>query len=230
MHPSNPQTHLFASVWPFVNETSGGYNKAGITLAILAITEFAYRPTVQPKANNAKPAKAATAPHYDTPWIFGAFSLGGLIFSLHCLVSDPSTLIAWSWTGYPITGPIPSQHGSLTHIAQALGLGLAALLAGSGSNTLSHPLYLALGSASAYVMYAYKDWTGYAGGLGVAAFLTSLIPTVLARARAAAQMGGVAKTAAVTWLVVSLFDVASLFTVAYAFVPGGEYFRERTNL
>ena len=135
-----------------------------------------------------------------------------------------------SWTGYPITGPIPSQHGSLTHIAQALGLGLAALLAGSGSNTLSHPLYLALGSASAYVMYAYKDWTGYAGGLGVAAFLTSLIPTVLARARAAAQMGGVAKTAAVTWLVVSLFDVASLFTVAYAFVPGGEYFRERTNL
>ncbi|PIL29869.1 hypothetical protein GSI_08076 [Ganoderma sinense ZZ0214-1] len=229
---SKHANHSINPIWPFVNETSGGYNKAGITLALLAITEFAYRAPVQSGPKNIKPVKAAAAAAavYDTPWLFGALSLGGLIFSLHSLVSDPSTLIAWSWTGYPITGPIPSQHGSLTHLAQALGLGLAALLAGSGSDILAHPLYLALGSASAYVMYTYKDWTGYAGGLGVAAFLTSLIPTVWARARAAAQNGGVAKIAAVAWLVVCIFDVASVFTVAYAFVPGGEYFRERTNM
>ena len=95
---------------------------------------------------------------------------------------------------------------------------------------LAHPLYLAFGSASACVMYTYKDWTGYSGALGVAAFLTSLVPTVWARARAAAQRDGVVKTVVVAWLVVCVFDVASVLTVAYAFVPGGEYFRERTHL
>lgn len=79
-------------------------------------------------------------------------------------------------------------------------------------------------------MYTYKDWTGYSGALGVAAFLTSLVPTVWARARAAAQRDGVVKTVVVAWLVVCVFDVASVLTVAYAFVPGGEYFRERTHL
>ena len=78
-------------------------------------------------------------------------------------------------------------------------------------------------------MYAYKDWAGYAGGLGVAFFLMSVWPSVWARA-AEAGRGRVARTAATAWLVVCLFDVASTFTVAYAFVPGGEYFRERTDL
>ncbi|TBU27075.1 Frag1/DRAM/Sfk1 family-domain-containing protein [Dichomitus squalens] len=220
-HSNNP-------IWPFVNENSGGCNKTGIALALLAILEFAYRPV---QSQPVKPAKSAPTPAPQTHWFPGAIFLGSFIFSLHSLLGDPSTLIAWSWTGYPITGPIPSQHGSLTHLAQVLGLGLAAFLAGSASTSdvLAHPLYLALGSASAYVMYTYKDWTGYAGGLGVAAFLMSLVPTVWARARAAALDGGVAKTAAVAWLVVCFFDVASVFTVAYAFVPGGEYFRERTN-
>ena len=212
-----------------MNENSGGYNKTGIALALLAILEFAYRPL---QSSSTKPAKIAPTAGLQMHWLAGGVSLGSLIFSLHSLVGDPSTLIAWSWTGYPVTGPIPSQHGSLTHLAQVLGLGLAAFLAGSASTSdvLAHPLYLALGSASAYVMYTYRDWTGYAGGLGVAAFLMSLMPTVWARVRVAAQSGGVAKTAAVAWLVVCLFDVASVFTVAYAFVPGGEYFRERTNL
>ncbi|KAI1797457.1 Frag1/DRAM/Sfk1 family-domain-containing protein [Ganoderma leucocontextum] len=229
---SKHANHSINPIWPFVNEISGGFNKAGIALALLAIAEFAYRPPIQSEPVKVNPAKAATAPISDTPWLSGAISLGGLIFSLHSLVSDPSTLIAWSWTGYPIMGPIPSQHGSLTHLAQVLGLGLASFLAGSGSysDILAHPLYLALGSASAYVMYTYKDWFGYSGGLGVAAFLMSLIPVVWARARVAAQSGGVAKTVAVAWLIVGLFDVASVFTVAYAFVPGGKYFRERTNL
>ncbi|KAI0329269.1 hypothetical protein GY45DRAFT_1253146 [Cubamyces sp. BRFM 1775] len=231
-HTNNP-------VWPFIDERSGGYNKTGLTLALLAIYEFATRPASAPPAATKKSASvgaSATQPH----WFPASLALGSFLFALHSLLSDPSTLIAWSWTGYPIKGPVPSVHGSLTHVAQALGLALAAFLSratlpatattsGPARDALAHPLWLALGSGSAYVMYAYKDWAGYAGGLGVAFFLMSVWPSVWARA-AEAGRGRVARTAAMAWLVVCLFDVASTFTVAYAFVPGGEYFRERTDL
>ena len=55
------------------------------------------------------------------------------------------------------------------------------------------------------------------------------VPTVWARAREAAVAAGVGRVTVVAWLVVCAFDVASVFTVAYAFVPFGEPFRERTN-
>lgn len=121
---------------------------------------------------------------------------------------------------------MPALHGSLTHVAQALGLGLAALLPHSARG---HPLWLVWGAGCAYVMYKGRDWAGYAGGLGFAAFLMGAVPTVWARA-AEAGRGREARTMGVACLVVVVYDVVSTFTVAYAFVPGGEIFRERTDL
>ncbi|KZT06123.1 uncharacterized protein LAESUDRAFT_743576 [Laetiporus sulphureus 93-53] len=211
-HSNNP-------VWPIVNEQSGGYNKTGLLLAVLAICNYAIRASTPPKAKT--PAVQST--HESTgSWLRNAISLGTLIFTLHCLIADPSTLIAWSWTGYPIKGPVPHLHGSLTHVAQALGLCLPLLLP-----SLSNPLWFACGCASAYALYALSDWPGYAGGLGFAVFLMSITPGVLQRT---ARTGHVAKTYFVAWFVVIVFYFASVFTVAYAFVPGGVYFRERTDL
>ncbi|KAI9001545.1 Frag1/DRAM/Sfk1 family-domain-containing protein [Trametes punicea] len=228
-HGNNP-------IWPFIDGRSGGYNKTGITIALLAIYEFATRPSTSvpstsPTVQPSKKSDVTAAPQPKSGWLPVSLALGAFLVTLHSLLSDPSTLIAWSWTGYPVKGPVPSVHGSLTHVAQALGLGLATFLASSGlgSDMLAHPLWFVCGALSAYVMYTYKDWTGYVGGLGVAFFLMSVIPTVWARV-AEAGRGKVARTTATAWLVVCLFDVASTFTVAYAFVPGGVYFRERTDL
>ncbi len=148
---------------------------------------------------------------------------------MHCFLTDSSTLIAWSWTGYPIKGPVPHLHGSLTHVAQTIGLLMAIvdLSASRPSGFLSHPLWFLYGCAAAYVTYSYKDWIGYTGGLNLAVYLMSIIPTVLSRT---ASSRGVGKTFCVAMLVAALLDVASTFTVAYAFVLGGEYFRERTNM
>lgn len=152
-------------------------------------------------------------------------ALGSLIFTLHCFVADSSTLITWSWTGYPVKGPVPHLHGSLTHVAQALGLLLPTLFSNS-LNIFSHPLWYLYGSAGAYVMYAYKDWAGYVGGLNFALFLMSVIPVVLGRA---ASNQYLARTYTIAFFVNALLDVVNTFTVAYAFVPGGEIFRERTD-
>ncbi|KAF7975727.1 hypothetical protein HWV62_8699 [Athelia sp. TMB] len=225
-HSNNP-------VWPQVNEDSGGYNKTGIALACLALYEFHTRPAQGPVATK-KAAKASqlasegSGPH----WLAAAAALGGLIFSLHTLLSDSGTLIAWSWTGYadrkPL-GPLPHLHGSVTLVAQALGLLIPIISPTWGQRILVHPIWFAYGCANAFIMYQYRNWLGYIGGLNLAVFLMSIIPHVLQGA-ALASKKGMPKTYFTAWLVACLLDLAGVWTVAYAFVPGGVYLRERTDI
>ena len=219
-------------VWPIVNAESGGYNKTGIALALIAIYNFSSRSFDPAKGEPShltsdKPSSSAAPAPSRTNWLADGIALGSFLFTLHCFLSDPSTLVAWSWSGYPVKGPLPHLHGSLTHLAQAIGLLIAAYTSGTSSviNT-SHPLWFAYGAASAAVMYLYRDWPGYIGGWNFALFLMSIIPTVLGSAALNKHIG---KTFFMAFLTTALLDVANTFTVAYAFVPGGEYFRERTN-
>lgn len=219
-------------VWPFVHEASGGYNKTGIALACIAITNYYYRDTsstiefaVGQRQSTPKPSESSASTKTRSSWLLDGAALGGFVFTLHCFITDSSTLITWSWTGYPVKGPVPHLHGSLTHVAQAVGLLLPFLF--SSLSSLSHPVWFFYGALSAYVTYGYKDWTGYFGGLNLALFLMSIIPVVLARA---ASNKHLARTYTLAFLVSALFDVVSTFTVAYAFVPGGEIFRERTHV
>lgn len=235
-HANNP-------VWPFVNKESFIYNKVGIALGVLALHEFYTRPTRQ----GAKPTKTATLGKLSTSshqhWLTAALPLGALIFTLHNHLADASTLISWSWTGYENRvpkGPVPHLHGAITLVVQCVGLLVPVVLTSFSSTNftqqdnvtdmrmLAHPAWVAFGAASAWVMYAYKDWTGYAGGLGLAFWAMSITPMVFQRTRDLAQ-GKVVRTYTAALLVYCLFVLASLFTVAYAFVPGGVIFRERTD-
>lgn len=216
-------------VWPIVDERSGGYNKTGIILAFIAIYNFysrtsspSFKPDSQQSAREKASAPSSPA-RIRTNWLLDGFTLGSFVFTLHCFVTDPSTLISWSWTGYPLKGPLPHLHGSLTHVAQAIGLLVPTI---AGDRILSHPLYFDYGMWSAIGMYWYKDWLGYFAGWNFALFLMSIFPTVLSCASANKHIG---KTYFLAFLVAALFDVINTFTVAYAFVPGGEYFRERTH-
>ncbi|KAI0346196.1 hypothetical protein BDW22DRAFT_1352223 [Trametopsis cervina] len=224
-HSNNP-------VWPIVNEASGGYNKLGITLAVLAIANFYTRSSsITSEALKSRSVTLASTTDGSSSQtrsysVLDGLALGSLIFTLHCFVADSSTLITWSWTGYPVKGPVPHLHGSLTHVAQALGLLLPTLFSNS-SNIFSHPLWFLYGSAGAYITYAYKDWPGYVGGLNFALFLMSVIPVVFGRA---ASNRYLARTYTIAFFVNALLDVVNTFTVAYAFVPGGQVFRERTDV
>ncbi|KAI0784469.1 Frag1/DRAM/Sfk1 family-domain-containing protein [Abortiporus biennis] len=235
---SKHANHSVNPVWPIVHEGSGGYNKTGIILTFLAIYNYYHRcqsslstpSIVVPESARKETKNEDTEPiAVRTSWIADSLALGSLIFSLHSLLGDSSTLITWTWTGYPIKGPVPHLHGSLTHIAQIIGLLLPLIFSNSQttSSFLSHPLWFAYGCASAYVVGIYSDWIGYIGGLNLSVFLMSIIPLVLLRS--ATSSGNVGKLYSLAMLVVALFDVASVFTAAYAFVPGGEIFRERIN-
>ncbi|KAJ7475684.1 Frag1/DRAM/Sfk1 family-domain-containing protein [Mycena latifolia] len=211
-HSNNP-------IWPSVNSESGGYNKTGLILAVLAIYEAHYRtpspPQVQPDSN--KPAASRNVLSSQGHWLTAALPLGSLIFTLHSLLSDS----------------IPHLHGSLTFIAQSTGLLLAlTLISWNSIDTLTHPLWFFYGSAAAAVLYAYRNWLGYTGGLNLAVFTMSVIPIVFKRASEATGSTGqsTGKVYFTAMLVYCVLGLASVWTVAYAFVPGGIFLRERTDL
>ncbi|TFK70310.1 hypothetical protein BDN72DRAFT_766702 [Pluteus cervinus] len=219
-HSNNPGKSTF-DLWPFIRPSSGGYQKTGLIFAVLALFNVSRRPVTNPP-----PGSKSTSP--PGPWAIPAIALGSVIFTLHSMMSDPSTLIAWSWTGYANgqpNGPLPHLHGSITLVVQCSGLLLP--ISFSDSSILLSPPWFAVGASSVYVLYAYRDWLGYSGGLVFAFWMMSITPLVFQRA---ASVGNVGKTYFTAWAVACVLNLASTFTVAYAFIPGGFIFRERTNM
>ncbi|TFY72042.1 hypothetical protein EVG20_g957 [Dentipellis fragilis] len=233
-HGNNP-------AWPIVDEASGGYHKTVLTIASLSLLEFMTRPPTSPyptstseEPDTSKDAAEPTSSSVKQPWLASALALGALVFSLHERLTDPSTLIVWSWTGYPLTGPDPHVHAPLTLLAQSVGVLLALYFLPTPAsppktNFLAHPVWYAIGSGSAYVLYAYRDWAGYAGSLVHAVFLMSIAPHVINNAGAAARARGAARVFTAAWLVWIILLFTSTFTVAYAFVPYAWSFREHTD-
>lgn len=209
-----------------MDSSSGGYNISGLFLAVAALWELCHRSDA-PATSSVRYTVRADA------WLSSAAAFGSLMFGLHSLLADSSTLIAWSWTGwshYKPNGPQPNLHGSLTLIAQCLGvaISLAAMSQnGSAVSLLTHPLWFLFGIASAAALYNYKNWLGYLAGLCFATFLTSVSPSILTQIATTARPG---RTFFVAFLVAVTLYLADVWTVAYAFVPGGVYLRERTDL
>lgn len=202
---------------------------------MLAISEFASRPyhTEEPE----KSVKKGDSQYRVQPrrsWFSSAAPLGSLIFSLLCYLADASTLVAWSWTGYPIKGPVPHIHWPLTIVAQAIGLLLGVLSTGGVlESILGHPCWLAVGALSTYILHGHRNWIGYSGGLIFSIFWMSMIPRVLLNASKGVDTLNGSGTAQVyfgTFFILILLLLANVWTVAYAFVPGGIYLRERTDL
>ncbi|KAH9057870.1 Frag1/DRAM/Sfk1 family-domain-containing protein [Lactarius vividus] len=237
-HGNNP-------AWLIVDITSGGRHVLVLILGFFALVEFSTRPeSIFPASlaptpltssqHSTKSSKADDAPDSTSrePWLFSSIALGALICSLHERLSDPSTLLAWSWSGFPAVGPHPHIHAPLTLLVQVLATLLALALSPSatGSCTASgfqtiptHPLTFAIGVLSTYLLHTRTGWIGYAGGLVHAAFLTVITPSVLQNAGAAARSQW-------RWPLWTVFLFVGTFTVAYAFVPGAWSFRERTDL
>ncbi|CCH44178.1 putative membrane protein [Wickerhamomyces ciferrii] len=200
-------------IWPIMNESNGGWNKTGLVIGILAAL---LTPRVKPTSISInveqKPAK--------TSLFFTGLGLGGLIFSLHAMLTDSSTIIIWNWEGYPIQGPIPVPHGAITLIFMIIGsyLGL--------SQSISTKLLSGLGIISSIILYLGTEWIGYIGGLGYILFLMISIPIILGNA--SKFQPGVIFT--LGFLVHIILMLAHVWIVAYAFVPGGWILRERTDI
>lgn len=199
-------------VWPIMHAENGGWNGVGLGLAVLAVLNFSRKAPLTTGSND-KQEKGSP--------MLAAFGIGGLLFGLHSLLSDTSTMILWVWEGFPIRGPYSSTHGWCTVAAMTVGLfaGVARPQVAGG--------YLAFvaGASGAMVLTFYSHWTGYLGALAIAIYLMAVSVPLLSSA--------VRKSPAVSFgvgfLLYNFLVLFHVWVVAYAFVPGGPLVRERTD-
>ncbi|GEQ69375.1 hypothetical protein JCM33374_g3046 [Metschnikowia sp. JCM 33374] len=198
--------------WPIMNSSNGGYNEyfiaVGLISALLARA---------PKPESSKIERKGGS------LLLASLGLGAFLFCLQAYLSDSSTLIYWNWEGYPVRGPTPLT-GALFHFAAFAGGIIASIKL--HPNAFHSPLYALSSFGFAYVLYAYNGWIGFAGSLGLCFYIASLGPLI---GQAVAGYN-IAALFFCSFLVNILISLASIWIVAYAFVPGGPLLRERTDL
>jgi hypothetical protein len=207
--------------WATTDSQSGGWNKTCLTLAAISLFEYAYRPL------SLHPAAGPSAQKVDSPpptvtttkRLAITLGLGSLIHLIQTFITDAGTVISWTWTGYPISGPTLHPFAGVFIATSAIAVALSL-------KSIPGPFLPLLGTAGAVVLYRYKDWLGFAGGLLLVIYLIQVTPLYL---RAASYLA-LPSIYGNTLLVNALLDVASVVTAAYAFVPFGWILRERTDL
>lgn len=201
-------------IWPIMHEQNGGWNKTGLGLAVAAALLGS---RLQYKSN-----QPTTVAGKGECAINTGVGLGGLLFALHTLLCDSSTLTLWVWDGYPVHGPLPIPHGFLTLAAMGLGIYIGVT---KRSVTGGYVPWI-ISNVGAVLLYSFHGWTGYAGGLILTVYLMSIVPVFLE----SAGRHHPAKSFGLAFFVLLLFYLAHVWIVAYAFVPGGWLLRERTNI
>ena len=206
-------------IWPIMHKENGGYNATGIFLGLLAAF---FTPKAKPVSKDPKVEAVNTS--NGGSLILAAIGFGGYYFSIQSYLTDSGTLTLWSWEGYPIRGPTPIT-GALFHFfAIIIAIVIATklhpnLFSGWGYNII-------VGGSSAFVLYSFRNWFGYAGAVVYTFYLVSISP-IIWNSLKGYNIGGVFFLGYFFSIVLAL---ASVWIVAYAFVPGGGVLRERTDI
>ena len=195
-------------LWPIINSTNGGWNKLGFALAVIAVLRSTRHKTHHESLPDSGGSK-----------IPAAFGFAGVMFGLHSLLADSSTMISWVWEGFPVRGPI-AVHGVVTLLMMGGGVLHYLHFQERSLNLVS---FLILG-AGAFLVTSFHNWLGYLGALALALELVSMAPALIA----SAVRHGPA-TFGIGFLIYNILVLAHVWVVAYAFVPGGPLMREHTD-
>ncbi|CAK7274987.1 Protein cwh43 [Sporothrix epigloea] len=206
-HSNNP-------IWPIMHAENGGWNSTGLVLAILAALRFTNKRYASNGGELERQNTSESAVLY-------AFSFGGLLFALHSLLSDTSTMILWVWEGFPVRGPLSNVHAYYTIFVMTGGI----VLGVSRPRLVSSWPVFVMASVGAAVLTLCSHWFGFYGALVLAAYLVALsIPLI-----SSASKKSPALTFGLGFFVYNFMVLFHVWVVAYAFVPGGPFVREHTD-
>lgn len=223
--------HSLNPLWPFVRSTleektnNGGWNGPGLVIGVLAYLQAASR-SESPKVREKTEVPTSLRPPFGSG-LASTLGFGGLFFLLVLLFTDSGTSIAWSFEGYPTSGPFNVPHGSLTILALSVGV-LLPLVAPSTSSRLSTSAISYLGAClCAALTYSQTSWRSFVPALLLGAYSTLVFPRYLL---SLVEHTSTPASFFLAFFFYCLLVLASTFAVAYAFVPGGNAFRERMDL
>ena len=231
-------------IWPIMHSENGGMNLTGLILGLLSCLENISRepetfPSIPSNLNDSleetkdfytfskktdlKTSDFNGISNPKSGWWRAALGLSGVMYGLHNILVDSSELCRWVVDGYPMPGPDPAIFGPVVMAAMGLGIYLSSLPSSSG---LLSQGWWAIGTISSMGLYFAPKYFGFMFGLIWTVWLSAITPSLFA------QIGKfpVGRTFAFGFFMYEILCLAGIWTVAYAFVPGGPYLRERTYL
>ncbi|ODV83477.1 hypothetical protein CANARDRAFT_9538 [[Candida] arabinofermentans NRRL YB-2248] len=200
-------------IWPIMNKNTGGWNTTGL---IVGLTSAYFTTLPQIPVDHKKSADTQKP-----SLLVCSAAFGSLIYSISAMLTDSSTIILWTWSGYPISGPIPVPHGAVTLIVMCLGTYLGLL------KSNSYKIVTIMGIIGAIFLYNFHDWAGYAGGMLYAFWVCYITPICFHQI---SKVDHVAAVFGIAYIFDILLSLGHVWVVAYAFVPYGPLLRERTDL
>ncbi|KOS14808.1 hypothetical protein Malapachy_1039 [Malassezia pachydermatis] len=212
--------HANIPIWPYLDETNGGLHVPALLLGAMCLL-----PIVLPSMNRSSApsfVRRTSPPQGMIHFILAAMGMGAWLCELQTLLSDAGTLIAFSWTGYPIRGPQAVMHGVLVIAGMAVSIALSLSFPQIGASVVTMGLH-AVGS---YVAYVYDDWASFGGGMLIALTLPAMAIPLLQSAMSHHPI----RIMALAWLVATLLAFLGVLTTAYAFLPGAMIMREHTGV
>ncbi|XP_028401694.1 PGAP2-interacting protein-like [Dendronephthya gigantea] len=152
-------------------------------------------------------------------WLRISVGFSAMFWLTHWVFGEVSLVSRWAVTGLPESGPNPNPWG----IAVLIGLSFGIML--SPNDWTKSFVWWLIGSAGAAMLYRLPTHWSFVGGIILAVYLMSIWP-LMADKLARCNPGSTLPLAMGLYIVLIL---ASVWVVAFNFVPGGEFTRERTG-
>ncbi|KAI8967547.1 Frag1/DRAM/Sfk1 family-domain-containing protein [Mycotypha africana] len=212
-------------IWPIMNKVNGGWNDIGIVLGIIASAEVLIRDGTVRKAIESGKGLGSLDYRVETKQfgssLMAATGFGSLLFALHSMYTDSSTIMRWTVDGYPNHGPEPVPWGAVTISFLVVGL----ILSPYRRLTTSF-IWYAVGCCACTAFYYFSAWTAYYAGLVLGAYLLSITPALVRGISTQSPL----KSLFTAFMTYNILCLAHVWVVAYEFVPGGVYAREHTDI
>lgn len=212
----------YVSVNPIWSDVTS--NRVVLLVAALATLDRVYTGYMMSISQSGSQSKSLSEPQDSKlsgpGWLLVAVGFGALMFLTHAVFGEVSLVFRWAVSGYPHTGPKPNPWGLAVFVALSFGVLL------SSKQWTSSIIWWLIGSTGAAMLYfGFRHWA-VVGGLILATYTMSIWPAMIDRLFSRP----VGCTMVLANLVYILCLLASVWVVAYNFVPGGEYTRERTHV
>ncbi|CAH6721466.1 protein Cwh43p [[Candida] jaroonii] len=199
-------------IWAVMHKPNGGHNEIGIFIGLVS-SFLTPATTFKPKNQNQLQGGSM---------VLSILGFGGIFFCLFAYLTDSSILIFWNWSGFPVTGPTPIT-GALPHFAS---IAFGILFSISNKRWIISTIgFQIVGLLAAVSLVLFEDWNGFIGSCVWSFYLSSIFPLVVFTTVPFHSV-----IFSLSFFVCIILCLASVWIVAYAFVPGGFLLRERTDI
>ncbi|XP_052283467.1 PGAP2-interacting protein-like [Dreissena polymorpha] len=190
-------------------------NSAVIAVGIIAVIDQFLEGS--PSVANA----ASAGPMQRGPWVTTGLGFGSLLYLMNWVFGEVSLITRWTVQPYPNNGPEPYPWGVCTLLAMSFGAYMSAC-----RHVATSKVWWVLGLMSFLALYYLPAWSGFAGGLLLGVYAFSVWPEMADRVSRCPP----ARTLFLAILVFMIQNFFLVWTVAFNFVPLGEYTREHTDV